>query len=236
MVNKVTFHGFWGGRPNRPLPGSGLVSAWPSVYCFLCALQFRIVQSLWSHFPQSECPQISSVFRPQLRCKLTHVKHALVKPSILLAQRYWSAIATTLFPLYQVQISCFWHFLILNPIHNSCSKLVSPVFCQNLFRFLQFFPSPLKEGTLSFIHFHTHYSSREGREVAALGGVEISHSFQQTLIVLLVHTKTGPSKVGGVITPPGPWSTYGSLSRPVGVASRTRQSFLGHSGYVAEPS
>ena len=29
----------------------------------------------------------------------------------------------------------------------------------------------------------------------------------------LLHTKTGPSKVGDVVTPPGPWSTVGLVSR-----------------------
>jgi len=28
-----------------------------------------------------------------------------------------------------------------------------------------------------------------------------------------LHSETGPSKVGDAITPPGPWTTFGSLSR-----------------------
>jgi len=50
-----------------------------------------------------------------------------------------------------------------------------------------------------------------------------------------LHTKTGPSKVGCVATPPGVWTTSGRL--PVGVSQQDlpRQSLLGHFEHMAEP-
>jgi len=43
------------------------------------------------------------------------------------------------------------------------------------------------------------------------------------------------SKVGGVITSPGAWTTSGSLSREFSQQKVARQYFLGHSGHVTEP-
>jgi len=43
---------------------------------------------------------------------------------------------------------------------------------------------------LSIIHFHTHFSSRESRGAATLGGLEIPHSAQQPLIVLEIINHT----------------------------------------------
>jgi len=41
---------------------------------------------------------------------------------------------------------------------------------------------------------------------AALGGLKIPHSQQSPHQEGSLHTKTGPRKVGDVVTPPGPWS------------------------------
>ena len=59
---------------------------------------------------------------------------------------------------------------------------------------------------------------------------------QQSLIILLAPHQDGPSKVGDVVTPPGPWSTSGSLSRGYGQLDMSRQSFVGHSGNMVEPT
>jgi len=74
----------------------------------------------------------------------------------------------------------------------------------------------------------TRFFSGEGREVAGLR-FEILHGFQpsDSSVGSTVHTKMGPSKVGDVIAPPGPWSTFG----PDGVISEDlplpRWPFLG---------
>jgi len=47
-------------------------------------------------------------------------------------------------------------------------------------------------------------------------------------------SKTGSSQVGDVITPPGPWSTSGPVSRGCSQQDSPHQSFLSHSGHVAE--
>jgi len=49
-----------------------------------------------------------------------------------------------------------------------------------------------------------------------------------------LHTKTGPSKVGDAVTPPGSWTTSGSLSQGFSQQDFSNQSFIGHSGYIAE--
>jgi len=63
---------------------------------------------------------------------------------------------------------------------------------------------------------------------AARGGLEIPHDPQQFQIVLLVHTKTRPSKVRNVVTPPDPWRPLDRF--PVGVdcslKDLVRHSFL----------
>ena len=46
----------------------------------------------------------------------------------------------------------------------------------------------------------------------ALGGLGIPHDQQKFQIVLLLHTKTGPSKVEGVIIPPTLLTTSAPLS------------------------
>jgi len=45
-----------------------------------------------------------------------------------------------------------------------------------------------------------------------------------------LHTKTGPNKVGDVVTPPRPWTTSAPFSRGF---SQQDQSFVEHSGYIA---
>jgi len=64
----------------------------------------------------------------------------------------------------------------------------------------------------SFTHFRTRFSSRKGR------GKEVSKNLavKQSLIVLLAPHQDETSKVGDVITPPGPWSTCRSLPRGCG--------------------
>jgi len=47
----------------------------------------------------------------------------------------------------------------------------------------------------SFIFTHG-FPLRGVAGVASLGGIEISHGFEQSLIVLLFHTKTGLSQLG----------------------------------------
>jgi len=41
---------------------------------------------------------------------------------------------------------------------------------------------------------------------AALGGLEIPHGQKQSMIFLLLHTKTGPSKVGDTVMPLDAWT------------------------------
>jgi len=49
---------------------------------------------------------------------------------------------------------------------------------------------------------------------------------------------SGPSKVGDVVTPPGPWTNFGPLSRGCSVdcslKDLVRHSFQGHFGHLAE--
>jgi len=72
----------------------------------------------------------------------------------------------------------------------------------------------------------------------ALGGPEIPHGQQQSQIVLLASNQDGPSKVGYVVTPPGPWTNFGPLSRGCSVdcslKALVRHSFLRHFGHLAE--
>jgi len=46
---------------------------------------------------------------------------------------------------------------------------------------------------------------------------------------------TGPSKVGDVIAPPRPWMTSEPLFCVFSQLVLLRQSFVGHSGHMAEP-
>jgi len=85
-------------------------------------------------------------------------------------------------------------------------------------------------------HFHTHFSSqRVCRNSCFIRRLEIPHYFQQRLFCLL-HSKTEPSEVGNEITLSGPWSTTGSLSFGCFQYDLPRQSLLGHSVHVVEPS
>jgi len=52
----------------------------------------------------------------------------------------------------------------------------------------------------------------------------------------MILLKTEPSKVGNVVTPPSLWTTFGLLSRGCSQQDLPRQSFLGHSGHVTEPT
>jgi len=49
-----------------------------------------------------------------------------------------------------------------------------------------------------------------------------------------LYTKTGPSEVGEVVTPPGPWTTHEPLFRGCSQSEVPGQSFLGRSGHMAE--
>jgi len=71
---------------------------------------------------------------------------------------------------------------------------------------------------------------------AALGGLGIPHGLQQSQVILLAPHEEGPSKVGGVVTPPGPWTTSGLLCCRFSQQDVPRQSFVGQSGYMAEPT
>jgi len=70
----------------------------------------------------------------------------------------------------------------------------------------------------SFIHFRARFSFGEDRGGSSPRMDLICLTINSNLFPWL-HTKTGPSKVGDVVTPPGPWTTLGRF--PVGVASRT---------------
>ena len=67
--------------------------------------------------------------------------------------------------------------------------------------------------THSFSRFHAAFSLGRVARAAAVGGPEylaINSNFRQ---FCWLHTKTGPSKVGDVVTPPGPWTNFGPLCR-----------------------
>jgi len=68
----------------------------------------------------------------------------------------------------------------------------------------------------------------------SIGWLGKPHDQQQFQIFLRVHTKTGPSRVCDEVTPPGPWTTFGSLSRGFSRQDLPHQPFVGHSGYMAE--
>ena len=73
---------------------------------------------------------------------------------------------------------------------------------------------------------------------AALGGPKIPHDQQQSQIVLLAPHQDVPSKVGDVVTPAGPWTHFGPLSRGCSVdcslKDLVRHSFQGHFGHLAD--
>jgi len=87
---------------------------------------------------------------------------------------------------------------------------------------------------ISVISFHKWLKFPLGRVEGstALGGLDIPHGSQQSLIVLLAPHQDGPSEAGDVVTPPGPWSTSGPLFSQQNLY---RRSFLEHSDHVAEP-
>jgi len=72
--------------------------------------------------------------------------------------------------------------------------------------------------------------------VADIEGLETPHGQQQSQILLLAPHQDGPSKVGDIVTPPGPWTTTGPLSHVSSQQDFPRYSFLGHSEHMAEPT
>jgi len=68
---------------------------------------------------------------------------------------------------------------------------------------------------------------------ATVGALGTPHNQQQSLIVLLAPHQ---GKVGEVVTPPRPWTTFGALCRGFNQQDLPCQSFVGHSGHVAEPT
>jgi len=74
-----------------------------------------------------------------------------------------------------------------------------------------------------------------------LGGLEIPHAFEQSVVVLLAphedRTKQGPHEDGTkhIITPHGPWWSSRPLSRACSQQDFPLQPFQGHSGHMAEP-
>ena len=60
---------------------------------------------------------------------------------------------------------------------------------------------------MSFINFPTHFIGGSWRQQHEEDGLEIPHGFQQSVIVPQAPHQDGPSKVGDVVTPPGPWLT-----------------------------
>jgi len=73
---------------------------------------------------------------------------------------------------------------------------------------------------LSFINFHTRFSSQKGRGAATLGGFEIPHIFQQSQRVLLVPHEDG-TKQGWKCKSRQLVLGWHLGRSPVGVASRT---------------
>jgi len=73
--------------------------------------------------------------------------------------------------------------------------------------------------TYSFIHSFFVPDFPLGRigVAAALGGPEIPHDHSNLRWFCWLHAKTRPSKVGDIVTPPGPWTTSGPLSRGCGL-------------------
>ena len=55
-----------------------------------------------------------------------------------------------------------------------------------------------------------------------------------TWLFCWLYTKTGPSDVGDVVTPPGPWTTSAPLSRECSPKDLFHHSSLGHSGHMTE--
>jgi len=102
---------------------------------------------------------------------------------------------------------CFAHQLSLNPTQTSAHSLI----------FTSAFPLGRVAGK------------------TALWGLEIPDSFQQSQILLLAPqqdgTKQGRCSYGAL---PGPWSTYGPLSRGCSQQDLPRQSLLGYFYYMAE--
>ena len=86
----------------------------------------------------------------------------------------------------------------------------------------------------SFIHFTPAFFSGESLRQKPLDPklLMVSSNLQH---LWWIHIKTGPSKVGDVITPPGRWLTVCSLSRGCIQQDSSRQSLIRHSGHVAEP-
>jgi len=76
-----------------------------------------------------------------------------------------------------------------------------------------------------FIHSLSHPSLGRVAGAAAQGELEIPHGQQQSQIYRLASHQDGPSTVGDVFIPPGPWCSQQDLPR---------QSFLGRSGHIAE--
>ena len=68
----------------------------------------------------------------------------------------------------------------------------------------------------------------EDRGAAALGGLEYL-TVNSNLRQLWLHTKTGPGKFGDVVTPPGRWTTSGSLSRECSQQDLPCHPFVGNS-------
>ena len=94
----------------------------------------------------------------------------------------------------------------------------------------------LLKSTYSFIHsFRAHFPLGRVPGRATLREPNMPHDQQQSQFPWL-HTMTGPSKVGDVVRPPGLWTTSGPLSSGCSQQDLPRQSFLEHSGHVAEPT
>jgi len=89
--------------------------------------------------------------------------------------------------------------------------------------------------TYSFTHFRAHFSLGRVAGAAILGGPNMPHDQQQSQFPW-VHTKMGSTKVSDVVRLPGSWTTSGPLSRGCSQKDMPRQSFLPHSGHMAEPT
>ena len=87
----------------------------------------------------------------------------------------------------------------------------------------------------SFVFLPT-FPLRRVAGVAALSGLEIPMTNNYLTYFCWLNTKTGPRKVGDVITLPGPWSTSWPLFRGYSQQDLSRQSFPEHSGQMVEPT
>jgi len=119
-----------------------------------------------------------------------------------------------------------------SPVYAIFSSFAAPRSASRVHLWPRTCKSIVRSGKALFIHFRTRFSSRKGREGRAVEGLEIPHSFQQPLIILL------PPYQGGA--KPGRRCNYAPWSpcSPVQVSEKDspRQPFSEYCGHVTEPT